>query len=47
MTMPKKPAAPRAGKEPTGQQGMTPEEVAAFERSFKRHEEALRRLAKS
>ena len=46
MTMPKKPDAP-ANAKPTEPQGMTPDEVAAFERSFKRHEEALRRLAKS
>jgi hypothetical protein len=42
MTMPKKaeaaPADPR--------KGMTAEERELFEKSFKRHEEALRRLAK-
>ncbi|MEA3166823.1 MAG: hypothetical protein QOJ26_1697 [Thermoplasmata archaeon] len=31
---------------PQPRKGMTPEERAIFEKSFKRHEEALRRLAK-
>ena len=48
MTMPKtkKPEPPRPTADP-GEDTMTPEEEEAFERSFKRHEETLRRLAKS
>ena len=42
MTMPEK-ATPTS---PEPRKGMTPEERELFEKSFKRHEAALRRLAK-
>ena len=45
MTMTVKPG-PAPSEPPQPHKGMTPEERAAFEKSFKRHEAALRRLAK-